>query len=86
MCFGLYKIFFFFESFVHKSIVLSFLPPICIAHSVATLLHDYLAIHDPSSTSLLYAIHHTILVITILCTGQYVLAPSLSRPLVWAAV
>jgi len=41
---GLYKIFFYFESFVHESIVLSFLPPTCIAHTVAILLHDYWAI------------------------------------------
>ena len=34
---GLYKIFFYFESFVHESIVLSFLPPTCIGHTVAIL-------------------------------------------------
>jgi len=35
---------FYFESFVHEPIVLSFLPPTCIAHTVAILLHDYRAI------------------------------------------
>jgi len=67
---GLYKIFFYFESFVHESIVLSFSRPACIAHTVAILLHDYSAIYDPPSNSLWYAIHHTILVITISCKGQ----------------
>jgi len=42
--FGLYKIFVYFESFVHEAIVLSFLPPTCIAHTVAIRLHDYWAI------------------------------------------
>jgi len=34
------KIFLYFESFVHESIVLSFLLPSCIAHTVAILVHD----------------------------------------------
>jgi len=33
-------------------------------------LHGYWAIYDPPSTALLYAIHHTILVITISRKGQ----------------
>jgi len=37
---GLYKTFFYFESLVHESIVLSFLPPTCTAHTVTMLLHD----------------------------------------------
>ena len=41
---GLYQIFFAYESFVHESIVLSFFRPACIAHTVATLLHDYWAV------------------------------------------
>ena len=65
-----YKIFVYFEWFVNESIVLSFLPPTCIAHTVAILLHAYWAIYHPPSTSLMYAIHHTILVITILYKGQ----------------
>ena len=62
---GLYKIFFYVSSFVHESIVLSFFRPACIAHAVAILVHDYWAIYDPPSTSLLYAIHLTRLLITI---------------------
>jgi len=45
--FGLYKIMFCFYSCVHKSIVLSFFRPACIARTVALLLHDYWAIYDP---------------------------------------
>ena len=67
---GLYKILFYFESFVHKSIVLSFLPPTCVALTVAILLHDYCKIYDPPSTFLVYATHHTIFAITISCKGQ----------------
>ena len=62
-----YKIFFYFQSFVHESIVLSFFRPACIAHAVAILFHDYWAIYDPPSTSLLFAIHLTLLIITISC-------------------
>ena len=48
----LYKILFYFEPWVHESIVLSFFRPACIAYTVAILLHGYWAIYDPSSTSL----------------------------------
>ena len=43
-------------------------PPTCIAHTItiAIPLHDSRAIHDPPPTPLLYAVHHTILVMTIL--------------------
>ena len=41
-----------------------------IAHTVAILLHGYWAIDNPPSTSLLYAIHLTRLVMTISCNGQ----------------
>jgi len=44
---GLYKIFFYFESFVHESNLRSFLLPTCIAHTVAIRLHDYCAVYDP---------------------------------------
>jgi len=37
---GLYKIFVYFEA-VHKSTVLSFPPPTCIAQPGVILLHDY---------------------------------------------
>ena len=62
-------IFDYFGAFVHEPIVLSFFPPTCIGHTVAILLHDYWAIYDPPSTPLLYALHRTILVITISCRG-----------------
>jgi len=54
-------------SFVHESNVHSFFQPAFIAHADAILLHGYWAIYDPSSTSLWYAIHHTILAIAISC-------------------
>jgi len=38
-CLRFHKIFFYFESFVNESIVLSFLSPTCIAHTVAIVLH-----------------------------------------------
>jgi len=44
---GLHKIFFYYESFMHESIILSFPQPTCIAHTVAVLLHGYCAICAP---------------------------------------
>ena len=38
--------------------------------TLAILLHGYWAVHHTSSTPLLYAIHHTRLVITISCKSQ----------------
>ena len=61
---------------MHESIVLLFFRSTCIAHTVAILLQDYWAIYEPPSTSLLHAIHHTILVITISCKGQPTGRPS----------
>jgi len=60
------------QSFVHVRI-LPFLPlPICIAHSNAILLHDDCAIYDSPPTPLVYAIHHTQLVLAISCKGTSV--------------
>ena len=42
-------------------------PPACIAHTIAILLHDCCAMYDPPPTLLLYAIHHTILVMAVSC-------------------
>jgi len=67
---GLNKIFFYLAAFAHESTVFYCLPPICIAHTSAILLHDYCAIYDTPSTPLLYAIHRTILVMAISCKGQ----------------
>jgi len=43
----LQDIFFYIETCVHESIILSFLPPTCIAYTVAILLllHDYWALY-----------------------------------------
>jgi len=49
--------------------VLSFFRPGCIAHIVAILWHDYWARY-PAPDLPLYAIHHTLLVITISCESQ----------------
>ena len=56
-----------FIALVHHSGVA---PSICIAHTIATLLHDECAIYDPHPTPLVYAIHHTILAVEISCKGQ----------------
>jgi len=45
-------------------------PPTRKAYPIAILLHARCAIYAPPPTPLLYAIHHTILVITISCIGQ----------------
>jgi len=66
---GLYKIFIDFQAFMHERII-PFLPLlICVAHTIAILLHDDCAIHDPPPTPLLKAIHHTKLVSAISCKG-----------------
>ena len=70
---GLCKILYYFQSFGHELIVLSFFRPAYIAHAIAIRLHDCCAIYNPPSTCLLYARyarHYTILVITISCKGQ----------------
>jgi len=45
-------------------------PPICIAHTTAILLHDVCAMQELFPTLPLYAIHHTLLVMTISCKCQ----------------
>jgi len=55
---------------MHESIILMLPPPICIAHTFAIRLHDYYALYDPPPDLLLYAIHHTILVMAISCKGK----------------
>jgi len=45
-------------------------PPSRNAYPVAILLHDFCAIYAPQPTPPLRAIHHTLLVIAILCKGQ----------------
>ena len=46
--------------------------PTCNAYPFAMLLHDYWTLYKPPLTSLLYALHHSTLVITISCKGQYI--------------
>jgi len=55
---------------VHESIILLLLPPACIARTNAILLHVYCAIYDAPPTPLMYAIHHTLLLLAISCKGQ----------------
>jgi len=68
--FGLHKILFYFEAFVHELTIRLLPPPTCIARTIAILLHVYCAIYDAPPTPLLYATHHTILVMAISCKGQ----------------
>jgi len=65
---GLYKILFHFEAFVHESILRVFLPPAL----PALLQYDHTSMAQCTTppTTRLYAIHPTILVITISCNGQ----------------
>ena len=58
-------------SFVHASIVLSFCRPACIAHTLLQY-HCTTVGGQYKPTSLVYAIHHMMLVITISCKGQSV--------------
>jgi len=61
---------FYSEAFVHESIIRVLPPPTCIARTIAILLQVDRAIYDAPPTPLFYAIHHTILVMTISCTCQ----------------
>ena len=67
---GLYKIFFHLFLCVQESTIPLLPPPIRITRTIAILLRDVCAIYDLPPTSLLYAIHHTRLVITMSCKGQ----------------
>jgi len=67
---GLYKIFVHFNAFVNEPIIIFIAPPTCKAYTVAIVLRDYCARYAPPPTLLSYAIHHTILVMAILCKGQ----------------
>jgi len=56
-----------FRALVHHPFIA---PSICIAHTMAMLLHDSCAMYDPHPTPLVYAIHHIILAVAISCKGQ----------------
>jgi len=64
---------------VHESVIHLLPPATCSARTIAILLHVYCAIYDAPLTPLLYAIHHTILAITISCKGQPPPPPPLRR-------
>jgi len=51
------------------------LPPTCKAYPLAILLHDHCAIYVPPPPPALYAIHHTILVITYRVKAKAALPP-----------
>jgi len=68
----------------------SIAPPHPHCPHYCTTMHDYCAIYDPPPTPLLYAIHHTILVMAISCESQithrsYSSTTSALRPLAAAA-
>jgi len=58
----LYKIFFLFKTLLWESIILVSPHPTCKAYPIAILVHDHWAIYALLPTPLLYAVHHTILV------------------------
>jgi len=73
---GHYKILFYFDAFVHNSIIRLLPPAICTARTIAMLVYVYCAIYDAPPTPLLYAIHHTIFVMARSCKGQGVCKPN----------
>jgi len=64
---GLYKIVFHCKAFAHRSLIVLLPPPTCIAHAIAILLHGYCTIYDPPPTPFLFAVHHTLLLVSISC-------------------
>jgi len=52
---GLYNTLFYFEAFVHKSIICLLPPPTCTTRTIAILLHVYGAIYDVPPTPLYMA-------------------------------
>ena len=68
--FGVYKILFYFEAYVHESImVYSATHPHC-PHCCTTVARPLRNIRPPSPTPLLYAMHHTTWAMAISCKGQ----------------
>ena len=66
---GLYKIFVYLFLFVQESIIPVLPPPIRITNTTAIRLRDFCAVYILPPALPLYAIHHTILVMTISCNG-----------------
>jgi len=54
-------------------------PPICNAYPFSILLHDLCTIYAPPPTPPLYAIHHSLLGMAILCKGQPRVNPGLTQ-------
>jgi len=68
---SLYKILFHVNALLWESIILLLAPPSCKAYPIAIQLHDHRAIYAPPPTPPLYAVHHTLSVMAILCKGQF---------------
>jgi len=66
---SLYKILYRFKALLWESIILLFPPPMLQRLPIAIPLHDHCTMHAFPPTSLLYAIHHTMLVMAISCKG-----------------
>jgi len=66
---NLYKILFHFKALLWESTVLLLPLPTYKAYAIAILLHDHCAINAHPRTPPMYAIHHTILCMTISCKG-----------------
>jgi len=62
-----YKISFQFKALLWESNHPFIAPPTCKANPIAILLRAHFAIYAPPPTPLLYAIHHTILAMAVLC-------------------
>ena len=65
-----YKILFHFKALLWESIILSLPPSSCNAYPIAILLHGFCTIDAPQPTPPVNVIHHTLLVMAILCKGQ----------------
>ena len=68
----LYKILFCFKALLCESIILLLPPPSCTTYTIVILFHAHCVIYAPPPTLPFYAIHHTILVMAILCKCQNV--------------
>jgi len=68
---SLYKRLFYFKALLWETIILILPPPTCKAYPIAILLHGHCAIYaPPTPNSPLYATHHTLLGMAILCIGK----------------
>jgi len=67
---SLYKIWLHFKALLWESILRPLPPPTCNTYPGAIVLDARCAIYAPPPTLPVYAIHHTISVMAILCKGQ----------------